>query len=207
MFNEGEGLAEPKGCGHLLAMKNAALRSINMQTITFIGGPRDGTTMNVSKVQPVMTLPYCLPGTGRRVGPPFEFTPPFPEFRTLWYRQSRLKPCRYIFDEKASDIPKSQRNFNQENDVTNETKDLVLLGGTYRDRVTGIEGVATARTDYLTACTRVLLEVVKDGEVKDCWFDDLRLSQVGDDVVSFAIELPSAKTGGSAPSPPSRDPS
>ena len=110
MFEEGEGLALPvKIADHLLSperLENAVLRSTDEQTIVFVGGPCDCTTMKVSKLRPVIKLPYYLPGTGRRVGPPFEFTPPFPEFRTLWYRQSRLKPCRYIFDEKASDIPR-----------------------------------------------------------------------------------------------------
>ena len=107
MFGEGNGLPLPaKIADHLLApdrLENAALRA-DIQTIAFVGGPCDGTTMNVSKLQPVMRMPYHVPVSVRCVGPPY-FTPPFPEFRTLQYRQSRFHPCRYIFDEDASDIP------------------------------------------------------------------------------------------------------
>ena len=40
----------------------------------------------------------------------------------------------------------------------------VKLGKTYEDKLHGIVGVATARTEYLTGCSRVCLEFKKDGE-------------------------------------------
>lgn len=47
----------------------------------------------------------------------------------------------------------------------------VILGNRYRDILHGIEGVAVGKYDYLTGCTRVNLEWVKDGEIKNCTFD------------------------------------
>jgi hypothetical protein len=70
----------------------------------------------------------------------------------------------------------------------------VKLGETYRDPITGLEGVATARAEYLYGCVRVVLEGT--GDLKDgVWFDEQRLT-----------DKPKATSGGARPAPPSRDP-
>jgi hypothetical protein len=54
--------------------------------------------------------------------------------------------------------------------VTIEGKPIVL-GRKYRDTLHGIEGIATAHYRFLTGCDRILLEWVKDGEVKNYTVD------------------------------------
>lgn len=57
------------------------------------------------------------------------------------------------------------------NDWAGET---ATLGATYRDTVTGFEGVAIAKAKYLYACERVTLQKVVDGEkweIKELSFD------------------------------------
>lgn len=55
---------------------------------------------------------------------------------------------------------------------------MIVLGQIYRDRITGFEGVATGRAEYITGCTQVLIAppVKTDGTFIDClWFDEQRL--------------------------------
>ncbi len=54
---------------------------------------------------------------------------------------------------------------------------MIELGSTVKDKVTGFEGIATGRAEYLTGCPRVCVEATKleDGETKSQWFDDPRL--------------------------------
>jgi hypothetical protein len=52
-----------------------------------------------------------------------------------------------------------------------------LLGFTFRDKVTGFEGVATGHVEYITGCDQLLLvpAVDKDGKLRDSnWFDTQR---------------------------------
>lgn len=49
-------------------------------------------------------------------------------------------------------------------------KDLVL-GKKYRDAVSGWEGVATAKYEFMNGCTRICLAASKDGEPKEYVFD------------------------------------
>lgn len=52
----------------------------------------------------------------------------------------------------------------------------VILGHTYRDRHTGFEGVATARTEYEFRCALVCLERIGDPTGIDVhWIDEPRL--------------------------------
>lgn len=76
----------------------------------------------------------------------------------------------------------------------------VILGERYRDDLTGVEGVATARINFLHGCERVTLEVLndKDGELKEYTFDAPRLIRV---VTQQPVEMKVAKTGGSRPGP------
>lgn len=77
------------------------------------------------------------------------------------------------------------------------------LGNKYRDTLTGFEGTATGRTEYLYGCVRVLLEGAgSDRKPEDFWFDEQRLIEVG---AERPVET-NATSGGPSPAPPSRDP-
>lgn len=68
------------------------------------------------------------------------------------------------------------------------------LGTRVKDGVTGFEGVAMARTEYLYGCVRVCVQPteLRDGKpIEPVWFDEQRL-----DVTS------PAKSGGPQPNPP-----
>ena len=63
-----------------------------------------------------------------------------------------------------------------------------VLGATYRDRITGFEGVATGRCEYITGCNQVLLapRYLNDGRAPDpAWVDEQRVERVGETVVSL----------------------
>jgi hypothetical protein len=57
---------------------------------------------------------------------------------------------------------------------------MIELGKTYRDKITGFEGVATGCVTYLTGCNQVLLapRVGEDGTMRDsAWLDEQRLEE------------------------------
>ena len=71
-----------------------------------------------------------------------------------------------------------------------------ILGGTYKDKITGFRGVATGYVEYLTGCSQVLLipPVNDKGEVCDGnWFDVQRLER--DEAVA-AVVLDNGSTPG-----------
>lgn len=74
----------------------------------------------------------------------------------------------------------------------------VELGRTYKDTVSGITGLATARIEYLTSCSRTLLAMTKGGEVKEHWADDRMLTLVkkGRRVKAPDAVAPSKRPGG-----------
>ena len=80
----------------------------------------------------------------------------------------------------------------------------VKLGSKYRDKIHGIEGIAMARTEYLTGCNRVALEFVKDGEIKPWWFDEPQLELVEEKKPE--VPVTDKTRGGPGPVAPSRDP-
>lgn len=56
------------------------------------------------------------------------------------------------------------------------TDEPVKLGERYRDSITGFEGVATIRSEFLYGCVRVLIEGAgDDGDPKEFSFDEQRL--------------------------------
>lgn len=73
----------------------------------------------------------------------------------------------------------------------------ITLGTKYRDKVHGIEGVAVSKHVYLTGCDRVVLEWVKDGEIKDASFDATQLIEVAQEKPVRAARIP----GGPARTP------
>ena len=92
----------------------------------------------------------------------------------------------------------------------------IVLGERYRDTLHGTEGVATAFTHYLTGCSRVTLEWVKEGEIKREWFDETMVEAVGKPTPVDAHGQseptqvgppPANKKGGPRAVEPSRDPS
>ena len=76
------------------------------------------------------------------------------------------------------------------------------LGSKYRDKVHGLEGVAVYRTECLSGCTRVCLEFLKEGEIKEHWFDEPLLELAEEKKVE---PIEKDDRGGPGPVPPSRD--
>lgn len=84
----------------------------------------------------------------------------------------------------------------------------VTLGKTYKDSISGFEGIAIARATYLYGCVRVNISPTKlkpDGDfLPDCWFDEPQLVAVRS---KKAIKKKKEGPGGPTRSvPPSRDP-
>lgn len=80
----------------------------------------------------------------------------------------------------------------------------IQLGMRVKDQVTGFEGIASARTEYLYGCIRIAVQSteLKDGKPVDAqWFDEAQLSEVQKEIAP-AITT----TGGSGIIPPARDP-
>lgn len=57
--------------------------------------------------------------------------------------------------------------------MTTEAFEQIRLGASYRDTVTGFEGIATGRVEYLTGCEQVYLEGSREGgkDASTCWAD------------------------------------
>ncbi len=76
------------------------------------------------------------------------------------------------------------------------------LGKTYKDSISGFEGVAVCRSVYLYGCERVLLvpnKLKPDGDfLPDCWFDEAQLIAVQ------AKNKPAKRGKGNGPAGPSR---
>ncbi len=79
----------------------------------------------------------------------------------------------------------------------------VTLGKKYKDNITGYTGVATARSEYLYGCVRVLLEATKlkkDGDfITDYWVDEARLVAVKGRTFKRDVKQPPAGPGKVAP--------
>lgn len=70
----------------------------------------------------------------------------------------------------------------------------IKLGNKVRDIVTGFQGIATVKAEYLTGCVQfgVTPDVSTDGKIPDTvWFDDKRLEFVAKGI---AVEV--KRTGG-----------
>lgn len=78
----------------------------------------------------------------------------------------------------------------------------ITLGDEYRDHITGFQGVAVARFEFLTGCTRIRLETSDDdGERKKDTFDAPRLVEV-----KTGERVTSDDPGGPRAGPASKDP-
>lgn len=75
--------------------------------------------------------------------------------------------------------------------------DPIKLGDRYKDPITGYEGIAVGRTEYLYGCARIGLQapINKDGSIPEWqWFDELQVVEAE----------PDKKKGGPRPDAPSR---
>ena len=71
--------------------------------------------------------------------------------------------------------------------------DDMTLGKHYRDKVSGWEGTATARYEYMNGCVRIELSACdKDGKPEGFVFD---IQQI-EEVEAAAVDVSSAQTGG-----------
>lgn len=81
----------------------------------------------------------------------------------------------------------------------------IKLGSKVRDTISGYEGIATARTEYLYGCVRITIEsqTLKDGKpVEAAWFDEQRV-EVLEEGAPVVQPTSSAKAGGPQNDPPS----
>jgi len=57
---------------------------------------------------------------------------------------------------------------------------MVELGGEYRDKITGYQGICTGYVRYLTGCNQALIAApVINGVIGAEWIDEQRLERVG----------------------------
>ena len=86
-----------------------------------------------------------------------------------------------------------------------------VLGKTYKDSISGFEGVAVARAEYLYGCVRVMIAPTKlkpDGDfLPDGWFDEPQLVLVRAAKTSGRKKKADGPGGPARSVPPSRDPS
>ena len=75
------------------------------------------------------------------------------------------------------------------------------LGDTCRDTITGVQGVVTGRSEFITGCRQYALEYAKDGEGKVNWVDESRMEKVKDP--PKAVDK-GADPGGPQSTPPRR---
>ena len=84
----------------------------------------------------------------------------------------------------------------------------IVLGQKYRDSITGAEGTATSRTEFLYGCVRVCLERVdKDGKIQTEYFDEQRLLTIDTGASAGFKGAPVASpatSGGPGEAPPAR---
>lgn len=90
---------------------------------------------------------------------------------------------------------------------------MINLGDKCRDQVTGFEGVATARFEYMNGCVRYMLEAGKNSgkedndidSVEELVFDQQRLTVVQPDAIAGGHdEVPMAELPGGARTAPPR---
>lgn len=79
----------------------------------------------------------------------------------------------------------------------------IQFGDTVKDQVTGFQGIATGRAEYISGCSQVLLapQVKKTGEMQESqWIDEQRLVVVK----PSKIKLDNSKTPGPDKAAPKR---
>ncbi|MEA3225049.1 MAG: hypothetical protein U9Q07_03800 [Planctomycetota bacterium] len=79
---------------------------------------------------------------------------------------------------------------------------MIKIGDRVRDKVSGFQGIATARHEYMNGCVRFTIdsEELKDGKPIDGhWFDEQQIEAIEDK----ALEVIPAQVGGPQKAPPS----
>lgn len=77
-----------------------------------------------------------------------------------------------------------------------EEQPMVKLGDRVRDAITGFEGIATAKHEYLNGCVRYSVEAPdKDGKPDEYAFDDQQLTVIEDGAYT-PKDTPRMATGG-----------
>lgn len=73
----------------------------------------------------------------------------------------------------------------------------IKLGNKVRDKVTGFEGIATAKVEYITGCDQYCVNpgVGKDGEIREGVYIDVMRLEVVDQGISIEVSA-TAKPGG-----------
>lgn len=77
-----------------------------------------------------------------------------------------------------------------------------------QDRVTGLRGIITGKTEYINGCVQWLLKpkVDKDGKLVDgCWIDTVQLEYVGPGLEETDEELKTEPTKQDKPGGPQSD--
>lgn len=80
------------------------------------------------------------------------------------------------------------------------------LGKTYRDKFTGYQGIATARSKYLTGCVQIMIDSLYDAaknEMPAWWIDESRLVLVKK-IAKKKIKVKKRKPAGPQNAPVSR---
>lgn len=71
------------------------------------------------------------------------------------------------------------------------TTESVRMGVEVKDRVTGLRGIITGKTEYINGCIQWLVKppVDKDGKLVDgCWIDTIQLEVVGQGIAEPEID-------------------
>lgn len=91
--------------------------------------------------------------------------------------------CKKLKDKKEGhNMGKTKKEFRTD----------LELGFKVKDKVTGLEGIATARIDYLYGCRQYgVTPEAKDGKTNDtCWFDEGRLEILGQGISEVEVASP-----------------
>ena len=83
---------------------------------------------------------------------------------------------------------------------------MIKLGQQVQDQVSGFEGTATARCEYLNGCVRFCIEgeADKKGEIQEYWIDQGRLIVVNEKHLSHIAFDPKNYVDVSGPGGPAR---
>lgn len=76
----------------------------------------------------------------------------------------------------------------------------IMLGEKVRDKITGLEGIATARVEYLNGCVQICVTPpAKDGKTQDREFFDVQMVEV----IGPGVTVEPEKVGGHRADAPS----
>jgi hypothetical protein len=103
----------------------------------------------------------------------------------------KLPPTDFYYNRSLAISAEIQREIMTSKDVR--------MGIEVKDRVTGLRGIITGKTEYINGCVQWLVKppVDKDGKLVDgCWIDTIQLEVVGQGIAEPETERTSTKTNG-----------